>query len=227
MKTRDFMLILTLPGIIVLVFLLLFNPPANGSLKAEFRADASAVINPLQQKDDELTGVLKDIYSRVKSVKLTNNPDYDYSQLMSTFLEGAISLSSKERSKGKDNTIKDLAKRTDKRIKSEIADFNKAKEKQASKKEKEQGSGISTRTFLSSMDLMIDRLRSYSPTGDFDYDFASILIIHHQTSIDLSQVFLENSIDSDLTKSAKKLIYEDEQDIEQMLEWKAKRRYSE
>lgn len=227
MKTRDAILILTLPGVIVLVFLLLFNPPADGSLRSEFRADPSAGINLLQQKDDEFTGVLKDIYSRVKTVKLTNNPEYDYSQIMSTFLEGAVSLSRKEISKGKDNTMKDLAKRTDKRLRSEISDFDKAKERQASKKEKEQGSGITTRTFVSTLDLMMDRLRSYSPTGDFDYDFASILIIHHQTSINLSQAFLENSIDSDLTKTAKKLISQNEQDIEQMLEWKAKRKYSE
>lgn len=224
MKTRDFIFVLALPGIVMMAFLLLFNPPPNRFTGERFTGAVSA--SPVV-KDDELSGVLKDMYNQVKAVKLTNDPEYDYSSVMSTFLGGAISLSQKEVSKGKDNVMKDLAKRTDKRIKSEISDLKKTKDKQASKKEKQPGSGITTRTLLSAMDLMMERLKSYSPTGDFDYDFATILIIHHQTAIDLSQAFLENSIDAGLTKSAKKLIYEDEQDIEQMLEWKAKRKYSE
>lgn len=224
MRTRGFVLILALPGVILVAFLLLFNPPAGSNSGERFTGAVSAAFD---QKDDELSGVLKDIYSKVKAVKLTNNPENDYSSVMAIFLGGAISLSQKEISKGKDNTMKDLAKRTDKRIKSEISDFNKAKDKQASKKEKETGQGITTSTLFTAMDIMMDRLRSYSPTGDLDYDFASILVIHHQTATGLSQAFLENSIDSDLTKTAQKLIYQDEQDIEQMLEWKAKRKYSE
>lgn len=224
MKTRDFILTLTLPGIIMMAFLLLFNPPANGVLRDGVSGSASAVT---AQKDDELSGVLKDIYSQVKAIKLTNDPEYDYSSVMSTFLGGAVSLSQKEISIGKDNTMKDLAKRTGRRIKNEISDFNKAKDKQASEKQKEHGSGITTSILFRAMDLMMERLKSYSPTGDFDYDFASILVIYHQTAIDLCYAFLENSIDSELTKSAKKLIYEDEQNIEQMLQWKAKRKYSE
>ncbi|MCU7495508.1 MAG: DUF305 domain-containing protein [Ignavibacteria bacterium] len=227
MKTKVFISIMTVPGLVVLLFLILFNSQEKRDILLRGRAYATSGMGFSNSKEDELSGVLKDAFNKIKAMKLTNNPEVDYSSLMASFLQAAVSLSAKEIARGGDNTMKDLAKRTDKRIRSKINDFKRAKEKQASKTEKERGSGVTTSTFFTSLDLMHERLKSYSPAGSFDYDFASVLTIFHQTVNDLSQVFLENSIDSDLTKSAKKIIYENEQDIEQMLEWKAKRKFSE
>lgn len=54
------------------------------------------------------------------------------------------------------------------------------------------------------MNDMMDRMGKMKMTGDFDHDFATMMIEHHQGAIDMSQVLLKSGKDEKLKDMTKK-----------------------
>lgn len=67
----------------------------------------------------------------------------------------------------------------------------------------------SLRTFndqdlMKPMNDMMDRMSKIKMTGDFDHDFASMMVEHHQGAIDMSQMLLKSGKDEKLKEMTKK-----------------------
>lgn len=60
-------------------------------------------------------------------------------------------------------------------------------------------------------------------SGDFDVDFARMMIPHHQGAIDMAKVALKHAKDDDTKKMAQKIIDDQEKEIAEMREWLKKR----
>ena len=68
---------------------------------------------------------------------------------------------------------------------------------------------------MSAMKPSMDQAEAMKMTGDFDYDFASMMIHHHQGAIDMSQVQLSKGSDAQVKGWAQKIIDAQKAEISQ------------
>jgi len=59
---------------------------------------------------------------------------------------------------------------------------------------------------MDDMDAMMQRTKALKMTGDFDVDFANMMIEHHQGAIDMSKVELEAGTDAEMKTMAQQII---------------------
>lgn len=61
-------------------------------------------------------------------------------------------------------------------------------------------------TLMASMSSMMNKMKSVTTTGDFDVDFASMMIEHHQGAIDMSEAEIKSGTDAKVKASAQSII---------------------
>lgn len=66
------------------------------------------------------------------------------------------------------------------------------------------------------MMAMMNRMKAINMTGDFDIDFANMMIEHHQGAVEMSQQFLQTGKDTALRTMAQKMITDQNQEISQL-----------
>jgi len=78
-----------------------------------------------------------------------------------------------------------------------------------------------------SMMGMMKGMESMQTTGDMDRDFATMMKMHHQGAIDMSQVELQSGKDPKMRAMAKRIIEAQKKEIKEFEQWLAKRKASE
>jgi uncharacterized protein (DUF305 family) len=63
---------------------------------------------------------------------------------------------------------------------------------------------------------MMDDMNAVKMTGDFDLDFANMMIPHHQSAVDMAQDYLPNAKDEKIKGMAEKIIEAQRKEIEQL-----------
>jgi uncharacterized protein (DUF305 family) len=71
---------------------------------------------------------------------------------------------------------------------------------------------------MTSMNTMMDKTSSMKMSGDFDMDFASMMIEHHKGAIDMSEQELKSGTDDKLKGMAQKIITEQKVEIAKLQE---------
>ena len=72
--------------------------------------------------------------------------------------------------------------------------------------QKDQTHGAHNMAMMESMDDMMQRTNAMKMTGDFDVDFANMMIEHHQGDIDMSEIQVKSGSDAELKDMAKQII---------------------
>lgn len=67
-----------------------------------------------------------------------------------------------------------------------------------------------------SMKAMMDKMQNMTMSGDFDMDFANMMIEHHQGAIDMSKIQVEQGTDAKLKEMAQKMITKQTAEINQL-----------
>ncbi len=69
---------------------------------------------------------------------------------------------------------------------------------------------------MQSMTGMMGKMDAMTMTGDFDMDFANMMIMHHQAAIDMSEVQLAKGSDAQIKTMAQNIITAQKAEIEKM-----------
>ena len=69
---------------------------------------------------------------------------------------------------------------------------------------------------MKSMNHSMDKMHDMKMTGDFDLDFAHMMIIHHQAAIEMSEVEIAKGTDAQITTMAKNIVTAQKNEIEQL-----------
>lgn len=69
---------------------------------------------------------------------------------------------------------------------------------------------------MQSMSSMMDKMKDMKMTGDFDLDFANMMIMHHQAAVDMSQVEIVEGTDEKIITMAKNIITAQNAEIGQL-----------
>lgn len=79
------------------------------------------------------------------------------------------------------------------------------------------GSGSTqTSELLVGLDNIMDEVETMTPTGDIDKDYASLMILHHEESIKLSENFISKNSGGHLTSVAQDIIDKSKEEIEEL-----------
>jgi len=82
----------------------------------------------------------------------------------------------------------------------------------------------SGQAYMDAMQKMNEDMEGMAMTGDAGVDFATMMIPHHQSAIDMAKAYLENGDDPELTALAKEVVVAQEREIEFLEDWLAAKR---
>lgn len=158
--------------------------------------------------DNGLMGSMNGMMNRMQSMKMSGDFDTDWANMMIEHHQGAIDMAQVEVSQGKNEKLKAKAQ--------EIMTKQKAEQQQLRdivQNMKPSNMKMGEGELPKAMSTMMDKMKSMSMSGDVDKDFATMMIAHHQSAIDMSKMELKNGMSAELKKIARKAIDDQQKDI--------------
>lgn len=65
----------------------------------------------------------------------------------------------------------------------------------------------------------MEQMQQMKPTGDADRDFATMMRMHHQQAVEMSQAYLKQAKSPELKKMAQKIVQDQKREIAQFDKW--------
>ena len=164
----------------------------------------------------ELMTSMMSMMDTMKAVKMTGDFDIDYANMMIKHHSGAIAMSEKELRFGKDEKIKGIAEHMITAQKEEINHLQSFL-----KNYKSSGMKHGEGDMEKSMNDMESKMKNIGMSGNFDKDFVSLMIPHHEGAIAMSKLQLTNGMNDKLKQLAQKGIAEQTKEVEEFKTWLA------
>ena len=161
------------------------------------------------------------VMRKMEAMTMTHDPEIDFAKMMTMHHEGAISMANMELKSGKNDSLKRIAQKIITDQQKEIQQF---------------------KTILASltvdnmdMDYMMEQMDGMKKmgsvmdvqliTGDIDNDFATLMMVHHQSAIDDASGYLHHENNAPLKTIANNIIKSQTMEIQELGNWlKANRR---
>ena len=158
---------------------------------------------------------------RMEAMTMTMDPDNDFAEMMMMHHEGAINMAGVELTAGGNDSLKRFARKVIRDQEMEMMAF---------------GSILMTLT-VDTMDMayMDEQMANMEKTakaadvqiitGDIDNDFATLMMVHHQSAIDDASGYLHHGSNAQLKVIANNIITAQTMEIRELADWlKANRR---
>ncbi len=174
--------------------------------------------NVFQQSHDENAMMMKmhDMMDGMENMTMTHDPDIDFASMMKMHHEGAIEMARLELIDGNDAQIKDIAQAIIDAQTAEIAFLNTWLTNNPTAMEMDM-------EFMEKMEKMNSEMDRQADiqiiTGDVDEDFVTLMIIHHQSAMDMASAYLYHGNDNDLKNLARDIVSAQQSEIEELQNW--------
>ena len=167
-----------------------------------------------------MTGVMDKMMKDMHQMEMTGNVDADFAMMMKSHHQGAIDMAELELNSGTDEKLKAMAQKIVNDQKAEIEELenflnnHKNAAKNYDPMNKNDGFG---RVMDKNMMMMMDMPK---PTNEsVDRQFVNMMIPHHQSAVDMNEGFIQYGKDPQLISMAKKMIAEQNKEIDQFQNW--------
>jgi uncharacterized protein (DUF305 family) len=162
---------------------------------------------------------------KMKSMKMSGDPDHDFAMMMVEHHQGSIDMSEILLKSGKDDKIKAMAQGIvdkQRQEQTQLRSHSKSGNDQ-SHAAHNQGAGSSVGSFSAEMQQAMDGMdadmKSMKMSNDIDHDFASMMIPHHQSAIEMSDAILKHGKDQEIKQIAEKIKSDSEKEISELKTW--------
>lgn len=153
--------------------------------------------------------------SRMMALPPTNDPEIDFVKMMVLHHEGAINMANVELQAGTNDSLKRTAQKIIDEQQVEIQQFNSIL------------AGLTVdnsdpKFAMEQMDNMAKGGKVADEqiiTGDIDNDFATLMIVHHQSAIDNASAYLHHGNNIELKMMAESIINSQSLEIQEMSNW--------
>ncbi len=133
--------------------------------------------------DNAVLKIMHDMHTRMDTMTMTKDPDHDFAMMMKLHHQGAVEMAAYELANGSDATIKGMAQMMKDDQTREIAQFDSFAVAHAP-------TGISM-AMMDSLDAAMMRMKTQGDAqtlkNQSDHDFAHLMIVHHQSAIDMAK----------------------------------------
>jgi uncharacterized protein (DUF305 family) len=173
--------------------------------------------------NEDLHQAMTKMMEKMKSMKMTGNPDHDFAMMMAEHHQGLIDAAEIVSKSGKDQKIKSLAQ--------SILDKQPGEQKQL-RAHKGPGDDHSAHAanakadksgFISEikqvMNEMESRMRDMKMTNNLDHDFATMMIPHHESAIDMADAVIKHGKDQEIKSLAEKIKADSQKEIGELKDW--------
>ena len=170
----------------------------------------------LQAHDDNrMMDTMHVMMDKMQAMEITDDPDIDFPAMMIMHHQGAISMSSAQIESGQDDSLKQIAQQMIDMQQMEIEELQQILDDEAVNNSVPAFS-MKQHDNMMKMDQMAD---IQLITGDIDNDFATLMILHHNSAIENSEAYLMYGTNAELKTMAREMIEMQKMEIEQLSEW--------
>lgn len=153
--------------------------------------------------------------SRMRAMTMTMDPDVDFAEMMMMHHQGAINMAQVELSAGSNDSLKRFAQKVITDQQAEMMQFQTI---------------LATLTVDSmDMDYMQEQMDNMDKsekaadvqiiTGDIDNDFATLMMVHHQSAIDDASGYLHHGSNAQLKTIATNIVTTQTKEIQELANW--------
>lgn len=170
----------------------------------------------LQEHDDNrMMDSMHTMMMRMESMTMTMDPEIDFSEMMMMHHEGAINMSAALLSSGKNDSLKRFAQKVIANQRAEVAVFMSIR-----------GTLIADNIDMEYMQEQMDNMDKVAKaadvqiiTGDIDNDYATLMMLHHQSAIDDANGYLHHGNNLQLKEIANNIITAQNKEIIELSNW--------
>lgn len=186
--------------------------------------DSTKDAKATNRNDNSINSIKADMTISPRMMTAMNSdPNSDFVAMMIEHKKRAIELSEKEISGGKDQETILLAKRVIGDQNTEIEELKAFSREQKLSRAAMSGDkgmkGLPQQSDVRKMDYSMKADQETKMTGNQDKDFISMLIKHHEKSIEKTNTFKEKSRDENIRKMAQQMIDNNKAQIEELKLW--------
>lgn len=170
----------------------------------------------LQAHDDNrMMDSLHAMMDRMHAVTMTNDPEIDFPRMMIMHHQGAINMSTVQRQDGSNDSLKRFAQKVITAQMMEIQELNMMLASETV------NNSVPAHTMEHMANMMkMDQMADVQLiTGDLDNDYATLLILHHNSAIEDSEAYLMYGNKASLKTMAQKMIDDQKKEIEELSNW--------
>lgn len=170
----------------------------------------------LQAHDDNvMMDTMHAMMSRMESMPKTNDPEIDFAKMMIMHHQGAINMGNVQIQRGSNDSLK--------RISQKMINAQQMEIQQLSTILSSETVNNSVPAFtMEQMDHMMkmDQMADVQLlTGDIDNDFATLMILHHNSAIENSEAYLVYGTNTQLKTMAQMMIDDQKKEIKELSDW--------
>lgn len=170
----------------------------------------------IKNTDNEMMKAMDSMIVKINAITITHDFDIDYANIMIANHQGAIDMALIEVEKGTNQKIKMMAQsiiatQTDEQAKlKEI--LEKAKSTQTKSKENHP-------ELQNAMKRMMDKMKEIPLTGKTDKDFVIMMILHHESAIEMSRSLPFHGKNRALKQLAQKISTDQTKNVKEFKNW--------
>ncbi|HRO42590.1 MAG TPA: DUF305 domain-containing protein [Flavipsychrobacter sp.] len=178
-------------------------------------ADTQSLQQPAQQTNPLMTA-MHTMMQDMQSMEMSGNMDKDFAMLMKRHHQSAIDMANYELQSGSDTTMRNMAEMI-------IEKQNKENEQLERIIAATSATKNTDTTFATQSKQMMDNSHaqsmSVSMTGNADRDFAAMMVPHHQSAIDMAQLYLKQGKNAELKRMAQMMVADQQKEIQELNQW--------
>lgn len=169
------------------------------------------------QKHDknEAMKIMHSMMSEMNMMAMTKDPDQDFAMMMKMHHQGAISMAQYELDKGGDAEMRSTAQKVKDAQQGEISQL----ESFMSSHTPDTTSQEFVDKVMASMTKMNQASDLQVIIGKADYDFASLMVVHHQSAVEMAQAELDHGKHQVMKDMATMIITAQKKEIEDLQNW--------
>lgn len=170
----------------------------------------------LQAHDDNrMMDSLHAMMARMDAMPKTNDPEIDFPKMMIMHHQGAINMANVQMQEGSNDSLKRISQKMMTAQQMEIQELTTILAGQTVNNSVPAFS-MEQMDHMMKMDQMAD---IQMITGDIDNDFATLMILHHNSAIENAEAYIMYGTNEELKTMARKMIDDQKMEIKELSDW--------
>jgi len=163
-----------------------------------------------------LMSIMHAMMKDMSMMKPTGDPDNDFAMMMTMHHQGAVNMANEELKNGKDTEMRALATSIIAKQQDEIKQFNAFLTAHPA-----HAPFLPDFAMMQDANMMrMDQANDLRPlTGDTDYDYAQLMVDHHQSAVENSDLELKYGRETTTKTLAQNIITDQKMEIDQFQAW--------
>lgn len=165
--------------------------------------------------ENQMMSIMHDMMNQMDTMQMTDDPEIDFPSLMIMHHQGAINMANLELQKGTSDSLKTIAQNIIDMQQMEITEFDTY----LAANSVNNSVPVFSMEQMESMAKMGGNADVQFITGDIDNDFATLMIVHHQSALENSNAYLMHGNDAYLIAKANEMIEMQNMEIMELQNW--------